>query len=66
MASESDPIEFLNGLSTSEVLLVAAKFGVPIQENLLDLVDPEKLEKARELRKKMLEAQDRANDRTWS
>lgn len=62
LPDSNDPLAFLNDLSTGELILVAVKFGVPVPESLLRLPDPEKLERARELRRRYLEAQEGANE----
>jgi hypothetical protein len=63
--SNDDPLAFLNTLSTCELGLVAVKFGIPIDDWMMERLEewyPEKLAKAQELRERMLEAQAGANE----
>jgi hypothetical protein len=61
LQDSNDPLAFVNDLSASELVLVAVKFGIPVPDSLLHLPDPEKLERARELRRRYLEGKEGAN-----
>jgi hypothetical protein len=65
LQDSNDPLAFLSTLSTCELGLVAIKFGVPVDDWMIERLEgwyPEKLAKSRELRERMLEAQAGAND----
>jgi hypothetical protein len=47
LTDSNDDLAWVRDLSTSQVILVAVKLGMDVPEEMLALVDPERLEKAR-------------------